>query len=133
MLTRDCGPATIEDVIKSAIETIGPQVRTGLAVDQLASDSHAATRLAHAALQHIAHAELPADLPDVHGATFVREARIACDDKQRFEARQRGDDVLDEAVYEVSCSGSPLMFLFGSTAIEGLSGNASAGTSAQAW
>ena len=58
-------------------------------------------RLAHAAFQDVAHAELPPDLPHVHGAALVGEARIAGDDEQPADLRERGDDVLDHAVGEV--------------------------------
>jgi hypothetical protein len=43
-----------------------------------------------------------------HG-TAVGEARIAGDHEQRFELRQRGDDVFPMPSAKSSCSGSPLM------------------------
>ncbi len=57
--------------------------------------------LAHAALEHVAHAELAADLLHVDGPALVGEARVAGDHEQPADARQRGDDVLDDAVGEV--------------------------------
>lgn len=48
--------------------------------------------LAHAALEHVAHAQLAADLLDVDSAALVGEARIAGDDDQPTDPRQPGDD-----------------------------------------
>jgi hypothetical protein len=70
-------------------------------IDQLAGDAHAAAGLADASLQHVAHAELAADLADVRRLALVGEARIARDHEQRLDAREAGDDVLDHAVGEV--------------------------------
>ena len=44
--------------------------------------------LAHAAFQHVAHAELAPDLLHVDGAALVGEARIAGDHEQPAQARQ---------------------------------------------
>ena len=57
--------------------------------------------LAHAAFEHVAHAELAADLPDVDRAALVGEGRIARDDEQCRKARECRDDVLDHPVGEV--------------------------------
>ena len=54
-------------------------MRAGLGLDQLRGDAHAIGGLAHAALQHIAHAELATDLLYIDGAALVGEARIAGD------------------------------------------------------
>ena len=76
-------------------------MRAGRGLDQLAGDAHPVAGLAHAAFEHVAHAELAADLLDVDGLALVGEGRIARDHEQRLEARQRGDDVLDHAVGEI--------------------------------
>jgi len=70
-------------------------------LDQLAGDADAAGGAADAAFEHIAHAELAADLADIGGFPFVGKARIARDDKQPFDARQARDDVLDHAVDKI--------------------------------
>ena len=63
---------------------------------------------ADAALQDVSHAELPGRLADVDGAALVDEAGIAGDDAQPGQLRQRGDDVLDQAVgEEVPAPGRP--------------------------
>jgi hypothetical protein len=74
---------------------------SGRGFDQLRRDAHPVTRLAHASLQHIAHAEFPPDLPHIDGPAFVGEARIARDHEQPFDPRQAGDDVLDHAVGDI--------------------------------
>ena len=72
----------LEDVLELAVEPVGPEMRAGRGIDQLAGDAHPAAGLAHAALEHVAHAELAADLPHVDGPALVGEARIAGDDEQ---------------------------------------------------
>jgi hypothetical protein len=91
----------VEDVLEVAVETFGPEVAAAERVDQLRGEADAIGRLAHAALQHVAHAEIAGDLPHVNRPVLVDEGRVAGDDEQPPEARQRGDDVLDHAVGEV--------------------------------
>ena len=98
----------LEHVFQRAIEFLRPKMRAGRGFDQLPGDAHATAGFANAALKHIANAEFAADLLDIDGLAFVGEARIARDHEQRFEARERGDDVLDHAVGEI--------FLLGITA-----------------
>ena len=91
----------LEDVVERAFETVGPQMRAGGRVDELPGDANAVRGLADAAFQHVAHAELAADLLHVDGAALVGEAGVARDHEQPADARKRGDDVLDYAVCEV--------------------------------
>ena len=51
-----------EDVGQVAVEPLGPEVAAGRRVDELGGDPDPIARLAHAALEHIAHAEALADL-----------------------------------------------------------------------
>ena len=102
-------------------------MRAGLGVDELRGDAHAVARLAHAAFEHIADAELASDLPHVDRLALVGEARIARDHEQPFDARQAGDDVLDHAVGEILLLRIAAHVLERQTAIEGLSGSASCG------
>src|SRR5271169_6256076 len=51
--------------------------------------------------EHVAHAKLAANLLHIDGLPFVRKTRIAGEDEQPADARQRGNDVLDHAVGEV--------------------------------
>jgi hypothetical protein len=91
----------IEDVLETAVEVIGPQMRARRRVDELRGDAYALRRLADAAFHHVAHAQFAADLLDVRGVPFVSEARIARDHEQPTHVTQCGDDVLDDAVREV--------------------------------
>ncbi len=68
---------------------------------QLAGNANAIARFPDASFQHIAHAQFASDPLDVDGLAFVGEARIAGDDEQGLEARQRGDDVINHAVREI--------------------------------
>ena len=76
-------------------------MRPGRRVDQLRGDAHSARCPAQAAFQHVAHAQLAAHLPHVHGSALVSKARVARDDEQPANARQCRDDVLHDAVGEV--------------------------------
>ena len=78
----------IEHVFERAVELVGPKMRAGLGLDQLGRDAQPAARLAHAALQHIAHAKLAPDLPDIDRLALVGEARIARDHEQPLDPRQ---------------------------------------------
>ena len=91
----------LEDIGRIAVVTFGPDMGTGFTIDQLSGDAHATARLADAAFQYVAHTEFTSDLLDVDGFALVSEARIAGDDEQRLEARQCGDDVLNESVDKV--------------------------------
>src|SRR5271166_1133826 len=64
-------------------------------------DAEPRARLAHAALQHIAHAKLAPDLSDIDRPSLVGEARIARDHEQPPDARQSGGDVFDHSVDEI--------------------------------
>jgi hypothetical protein len=84
-----------------SIEPVGPQMRAGLAVDELAGDANLAAGLADAAFEDVAHTQFMPDLLDVNGAALIGKRAVPGDHKKRFEARERGDDVLDHAVGEV--------------------------------
>ena len=50
-----------EQVLQHAVVAIGPDVLAGLGFDQLAGDADAPVGHAHAAFEHVAHAELARD------------------------------------------------------------------------
>ena len=91
----------LEDIVERAFETVRPEMRPGRGIDELPGDAHPVRGLAHAAFQHVAHAQLATDLLHVDRPALVGEARIARDDEQPANARQRRDDVLHHAVGEV--------------------------------
>ena len=72
-----------KNILKPAVVLVGPDVMTGRRVDELSGDAHAIPSLPHAAFEHIAHAKLAADLPNVavagaldDAATMFRDRRL---------------------------------------------------------
>src|SRR5262245_26466693 len=62
-----------EDVGELAVVALRPDVIAPYPIDQLGSDAHAPTRLAHAALDDVADVELPGDPGHVHRLAFEGE------------------------------------------------------------
>src|SRR6476660_4230872 len=73
---------------------------TGRGVDELSGNPHATARLADAAFEHITHTKLASYLLDIDGFPLVSEARIARDNEQPLEPRQRCDDLFDHPIRE---------------------------------
>ena len=73
----------------------------GCAVDELGIDAHAVARLAHAALQRIAHGECRAHFGHRDRAALVGEGRVARDHEKTRDLREVGDDVFGHAVHEI--------------------------------
>jgi len=90
-----------EDIFEGAVETVGPKMRAGGGIDQLAADAQPIAAFAHRAFEHIADAELASDLLDVGRLTLEGEARIASEDNEPTDAGERGDDLLDHAIDEI--------------------------------
>jgi hypothetical protein len=116
-----------EDLGELAVVALRPEVRAGAGIDELRRDPHALARLAHAAFEHVAHAELARGLLHVDGPAFVDKARVARDDEEPAEARQRGDDVLRDAVGEVLLLGLAAQIREGQHRDRGLVGSRRAG------
>src|SRR5262249_36732156 len=76
-------------------------MRAGSRVDQLPGDADPVATLAHRAFEAIPDAELMPDLLHGDRLPLVGEGRIAGDDEQRADARERGDDFFDHAVDEI--------------------------------
>jgi hypothetical protein len=70
-------------------------------VDQLTGDAHSVAGFAHRAFEDISDAKLAPDLLHIDRLALVRKTRIAGDDKQPADARQRSDDLLDHPVDEI--------------------------------
>jgi hypothetical protein len=68
-----------EQIIRVTVEPLGPQMGVALGIKQLRADADPVTRPADASLQHIAHAQLAADLLRVDGLVTVCERAIARD------------------------------------------------------
>ena len=89
-----------EDVLELAIVAFCPDMRLGLAVDELNSDPDPIARLADASFGDVVDPELARDLLGLDGLALVDEHRVAGDHQQFAETRQFGDDVLGEPVDE---------------------------------
>ena len=91
----------VEDVGEFAVEPVSPDVPPIGRFDQLPRDPNPAPGLSDGTLQHVAHAEFPADLSDVHGPALVGEGRVPGDHEEPAHPGQGGDDVLDHPVGKV--------------------------------
>ena len=78
----------LEDVVERAFIALGPEMAAGRCIDELSGNAHAVRRFADAAFQHIAHAQVAADLLHIDGPALVGEARIARDHEQPAYVRQ---------------------------------------------
>ena len=90
----------LEEIGGGAGEAVGPDRRAALAVAELGRQAHLVAGAVHAAGQHVAHGELaPHALRLVHLAAIAQH-RGAADHDQLGQARERGDDGLDQPVGE---------------------------------
>src|SRR5262249_44474592 len=80
---RFCGHLIlqVEYVLQGTIKAVRPNVSAGGRVDELPSEPHAISCLAHAPLEHVTHAEFARDLFYVDGPALVSEAGVPRDDK----------------------------------------------------
>src|SRR6185437_17168802 len=83
----------VEHVFDLALEAVGPEMRAGARIDELPGDAQAAAGLAHRAFEDIVDGELAPDLLHVDRLSLVGEARIARENEEPSDARQRGDDL----------------------------------------
>src|ERR1700751_4658891 len=70
-------------------------------VNQLPSDANFPRHLAHSPLKDITDAKPAPDFLDIDRSALEGEARIARDHEQRFEPRQRGDDLLNHPIRKI--------------------------------
>ena len=81
---RDCDPACnlilqCEQVADVVVEPFCPQMRVGRSIDQLGIDAELVARSPDTPFEHIAHAQLPADLLRVDRLVPIGERGIARD------------------------------------------------------
>jgi hypothetical protein len=69
------------EALPVGLEPLGPEVPSGLGVDQLHVDPRLAARSPHAAFEHIPDTELAADLPHIDRPALVGEGGAASDHK----------------------------------------------------
>ena len=91
----------IQDVVDLPIVPCAPHMESGRGVDQLGGDEDALVGRTGAALDHVAHAELPGDLVDVGRLALVRERRIPGDHEEVTELREPGGHVFGDPVRQV--------------------------------
>src|SRR5712664_919348 len=94
-----------ENVRQITLEPVRPNVRARHRINQLPCDANFPRCLAHGPLKDITHAKPPPDFLDIDGFALEGEPRVASDYEQRFEPRERRNDLLNHSVREV--------FLFG--------------------
>ena len=90
---------TKKDTINAALHAVAALAARRRDLQRLASGG--LPDLADAALEHVANAELTADLLHVDRPPLVGEGRIARDHEQPTDARERGDDVFHHSVGEI--------------------------------
>src|SRR5260370_25993779 len=66
-----------EQIARVAVEPLPPKMRVGRGIDQLGVEAELAARSPDAPFEHIAHAELAADLLRIDGLVPVRERGIS--------------------------------------------------------
>ena len=90
----------LEKVDEIAVVFFGPQMAAAARFDELCGYAHAASELADAAFEHIAHAQFLADAGNIDGAALIGENRVAGDDERVADPRNLGDQVFGDAVGE---------------------------------
>ena len=91
----------LEEIGHVLLEPVGPQMRARFGVDELRVDAHPVLIALHRAFEHIANAELLADLLGVDALALEGEGRVAGDDEAALDARKLGREVLGDAVGEI--------------------------------
>src|SRR5262249_55362581 len=112
-----------KDIGQFAVVAIRPQMMASCRLDQLPGDADAIAGPPHAALEHVAHAQLAPNFDDIKGRNFVGERGAARDHKKEWlcDRLVMMSSVMPSEKY--SCSASPLIFAKGSTAIDGFCGS----------
>ena len=119
------GSISFGGVVAFIFADLIPEVGASLSLDQLRGDAHSPAGLAHRALEQIAHAQLRTiRLTSTACPLYAKLELAAMTNSQRMRASAV---IISSTMPSVkySCSGSPLRFWNGNTAIDGLSGKAS--------
>ena len=90
-----------KDVGEVAVESFGPDMASGGAVNELSVDSYPVADFADAALEDMGNTQLPRDIADIHRSALKGEGRVPRDHLQCRNLRQVGRDVLADAVTEI--------------------------------
>ena len=98
---RDDFVLHVEEVDHRLVEALGPEVSAGLGVDELRIDANPVGAALHGAFEHIANAELLADLLQIQTLPLVSEGRVATDHLHAAHPRKVGGQALGHAVDEI--------------------------------
>jgi hypothetical protein len=71
----------VENVVDDTILPVGPKMRAGAGIDQLARDAPPLTASTNAAFEDVAYAEIAAHLPHVDRAAPAGEGRVVGGDE----------------------------------------------------
>src|SRR5205814_8555659 len=72
----------LENIIESAVESVGPDMRAGRGIDQLACNSHPIRGLPHASFEHVTHAQLARRLSHVDRLPLISQASLPRDEEK---------------------------------------------------
>src|SRR5262245_44247009 len=84
------------------VKAFRPNVLAIFCVNELRYDSKLVAVLAHAAFDHVANAQVFADLPHIDGLALISEGRTAGDDHHVWEARERRKEVFGHPVTQIA-------------------------------
>ena len=124
--SRDHLILQLEQVGDVFLEAVGPEMRAGVRIDELGVDAHAVLVALHRAFEHIAHAELLADILGVDVLALEGEGGVAGDHEAVADARQVGRQILRNAVGEIVLGGIAERLVKGSTTMERCAASAGA-------
>jgi hypothetical protein len=94
-----------QEIGAARVELGRPKMRPSLGADELGIDAHLVAALPRAPFQHVAHAELPADLCHVDGLALLGEGRAARDDEAAADAREAAGELVGDDVGEIVLRG----------------------------
>jgi hypothetical protein len=83
------------------LEPVSPKMRASFSVNKLHIDPYLVPGPSNAAFQHIPHAKLTADLPNVDGFTLVGEGGIAGDHEAFGDAGEIRGQIVGDAIGEI--------------------------------
>ena len=104
------------------VETLGPEMRTGLGVDKLGVDPHSFAASQDAPFEHVADAEFSADLFEIDRLALVGEGGVPGDNEGAANPGEIGRQAFRHPIDEGSWSGLPPRFAKGSTKSTGAEG-----------
>jgi hypothetical protein len=110
LLERDRDPGCdlvlqSEQIARVAVEALGPQMRAGRGIDQLGIDADLIARPLDATLQHIADAQLAADLLCVGRLVPIGERGAARDHEHIRDPRQVGREIVGNPIGKILLAG----------------------------